>query len=124
MMLVSAFAGPYFTYGLINIGNLFYDITNMYGFIINVCNLMILQRILDVINFNNPISLFFVLGGLGECDQQLSHKRNCARYVHLVQYMAGIFCAFLFLFFMYVFVCWKQEESARERALCQLTECF
>ena len=68
MMLVSAFAGPYFIYGLINICNLFYDITNMYGLIINMCNLvMILQRILDVINFINPISFLLVLGGLGEC---------------------------------------------------------
>ena len=40
----------------------------MYGLIINMCNLvMILQRILDVINFNNPIFLLLVLGGLGEC---------------------------------------------------------
>ena len=46
----------------------FCDITNMYGLIINMCNLvMILQRILDVINFNNPIFLLLVLGGLGEC---------------------------------------------------------
>ena len=44
-----------------------------------------------------------------EFDQQLSHKINCARHVHLVQYMAGIFCAFLFLFFMYVFICWEKK---------------
>ena len=43
IILVSAFAGRYFTYGLI----------------LSICLIlfMILQRILDVINFNNPISL-------------------------------------------------------------------
>ena len=45
----------------------------MYGLIINMCNLvMILQRILDVINFNNPTFLLLVLGGLGECVQTLN----------------------------------------------------
>ena len=44
-----------------------------------------------------------------ELDQQLSHKINCARYAYLVQYMAGIFCAFLFLFLcMYLYVGKKQ----------------
>ena len=53
MMLVSAFAGRYFTYGLI--------------LLICVILFMILQRILDVINFNNPIGLLLFWGGLGEC---------------------------------------------------------
>ena len=55
----------------------------MYGLIINMCNLvMILQRILDVINFNNPIFLLLVLGGLGEwilvfsCTKSLTVKFN------------------------------------------------
>ena len=50
----------------------------MYGLIINMCNLvMILQRILDVINFNNPISLLLVLGGLGEC----VHREDSAPFL-------------------------------------------
>ena len=46
--LASAFAGHYFIYGL--------------TLLICVILFMILQRILDVINFNNPISLLLFLG--------------------------------------------------------------
>ena len=51
IILVSAFAGRYFTYGLI----------------LSICLIlfMILQRILVVINFNNPISLSLLWGDLG-----------------------------------------------------------
>ena len=49
----------------------------MYGLIINMCNLvMILQGILDVINFNNPIFLLLVLGGLGECGATFAHASH------------------------------------------------
>ena len=52
----------------------------MYGLIINMCNLvMILQRILDVINFNNPIFLLLVLGGLGEWGLKLHHVKALSK---------------------------------------------
>ena len=58
IILVSAFAGRYFTYRLI----------------LSICLIlfMILQRILDVINFNNPISLLLLWGDLGNVNQFLT----------------------------------------------------